>query len=52
MSPASPARLRVARTSRDLEAATLFYARALGLEVLATFDDHAGFDGVILGHPA
>ena len=28
----------------------MFYARALGFDVLATFADHAGIDGVILGH--
>ena len=26
------------------------YASGLGLEVLATFQDHDGFDGVVLGH--
>ena len=41
--------LRIARPSRDLAATTRFYARALGLEVLASFVDHAGIDGVILG---
>ena len=47
---ASPPQLRVARASRDLDAATRFYTRALGFEVLAAFDDHDGFDGVVLGH--
>jgi len=42
--------LRVARPTRDIEAATRFYTLALGLDVLARFDDHAGFDGVIMGH--
>lgn len=44
--------LRVARPSRDLAAATRFYTHGLGLEVLASFVDHAGIDGVILGHRA
>jgi catechol 2,3-dioxygenase-like lactoylglutathione lyase family enzyme len=52
MNPASAPRFRVARPSRDLAAATRFYTEALGVEVLGTFDDHAGFDGVILGHSA
>lgn len=43
--------LRVARPSANLEAATDFYTRGLGLELLASFKEHAGFDGVILGHP-
>ena len=41
--------LRIARPSRDLAAATHFYTRALGLEVLGSFIDHAGIDGVMLG---
>lgn len=43
--------LRVARPSRSLHATAGFYTHALGLEVLARFTDHAGFDGVILGRP-
>lgn len=43
--------LRVARPSRSLHATAGFYTRALGLEVLERFTDHAGFDGVILGRP-
>lgn len=43
--------IRIARPARDLAAATSFYARGLGFEILASFEDHAGFDGVILGHP-
>ncbi len=42
---------RVARPSRDLDAAARFYSQGLGLELLGSFSDHAGFDGVILGHP-
>jgi len=47
---ARPPQLRIARPSADLRAATEFYTRALGFEVLGAFDDHAGFDGVMLGH--
>jgi len=43
--------LRIARPSRDLQAATRFYTEGLGLEVLGSFQNHDGFDGVILGHP-
>jgi catechol 2,3-dioxygenase-like lactoylglutathione lyase family enzyme len=49
--PALAPQLRVARPSCDLDAATRFYTRALGLDVLTTFADHAGIDGVILGRP-
>lgn len=52
MIPASCPRLRVARPSRDLDAARRFYTHALGFQVLAAFTDHQGIDGVILGHPA
>lgn len=44
--------LRIARPSCDLRAAARFYTEGLGLEVLGSFEDHDGFDGVILGHPA
>jgi catechol 2,3-dioxygenase-like lactoylglutathione lyase family enzyme len=50
MHSAPPPQLRIARPSRDLTAATEFYTRALGLDVLGTFTDHDGFDGVMLGH--
>jgi catechol 2,3-dioxygenase-like lactoylglutathione lyase family enzyme len=43
--------LRVARPSDDLQALLRFYREGLGLQVLASFEDHAGFDGVMLGHP-
>lgn len=41
--------LRVARPTRDIDAIMRFYTKALELEVLARFDDHAGFDGIVLG---
>ncbi len=43
--------LRVARPSDDLAAITRFYRDGLGLTVLGSFTDHAGFDGVLLGAP-
>ncbi len=45
------AHLRVARASDDLTAAVRFYREGLGFAVLFEFHDHAGFDGVMLGHP-
>ena len=44
-------KMRVARPSDNLEALLQFYKQGLGFEVLARFDDHDGFDGIILGHP-
>jgi len=43
--------LRIARPTDDLDALLRFYRQGLGLEVLDSFEDHAGFDGVILGLP-
>jgi catechol 2,3-dioxygenase-like lactoylglutathione lyase family enzyme len=41
--------LRVARPTDDLETMVRMYHDGLGLEILGQFDDHDGFDGVILG---
>lgn len=43
--------LRIARPSDDLEAVVAFYRDGLGLEVIASFEAHDGFDGVMLGKP-
>ncbi|MEE9270097.1 MAG: VOC family protein [Candidatus Krumholzibacteria bacterium] len=44
------AHLRVARPSDDLPAVARFYRDGLGFEVLDEFNDHDGFNGVMLGH--
>jgi catechol 2,3-dioxygenase-like lactoylglutathione lyase family enzyme len=44
--------LRVARPTDDLEAVVRFYRDGLGLVVIASFEDHDGFDGVMLGQPS
>jgi catechol 2,3-dioxygenase-like lactoylglutathione lyase family enzyme len=43
--------LRVARASDNLQALLGFYREGLGLDVLYSFADHDGFDGVMLGRP-
>jgi catechol 2,3-dioxygenase-like lactoylglutathione lyase family enzyme len=43
--------LRVARPSDDLDALLPFYRDGLGLSVLSRFEDHDGFDGIMLGLP-
>lgn len=43
------AKLRVARPSNDLEANIRFYCGGLAMELLDRFEDHAGFDGVMVG---
>ncbi len=42
--------LRVARPSDDLQALLPFYQQGLGFTLLYRFEDHDGFDGVMLGH--
>lgn len=42
--------LRVARPTNDLAKLRGFYCDGLGFDVLGEFADHAGFDGLILGH--
>ncbi len=44
------AHLRVARPTDDLAAVLRFYRDGLGLDLLYEFNDHDGFDGVMLGH--
>lgn len=41
--------LRVARPTDHLEAITAMYRDGLGFEILGSFTDHQGFDGVMLG---
>lgn len=45
-----PPVLRVARPTNDLHRSAHFYTEGLGFEVLARFENHAGFDGIVLGH--
>ena len=43
--------LRVARPTDNLGQVAAMYRKGLGFEVLGTFEDHDGFDGVMLGIP-
>lgn len=45
------AHMRVARATDHLEAIIIFYRDGLGFEVIGSFTDHEGFDGIMLGHP-
>ncbi len=49
-SPVAGAHLRIARPTDDLERAAHFYRAGLGFEELYRFEDHEGFDGIMLGH--
>jgi len=44
--------LRVARPTDNLAALLAFYQQGLGLTLLYRFEDHDGFDGIMLGHEA
>jgi catechol 2,3-dioxygenase-like lactoylglutathione lyase family enzyme len=50
--PAFPvAQLRIARPTNRLGEVVRFYRDGLGLEVIGSFEDHAGYSGVMLGLP-
>ena|ERR1051326_3493107 len=42
-------KLRVARPTDQLEEVVRFYSAGVGLEILGSFENHDGFDGVMLG---
>ncbi len=43
-------KFRVARPTNNPSEIIRFYCDGLGLEVIASFENHKGFDGVMLGH--
>ncbi len=43
------ARLRIARATDRMDEIVAFYRDGLGFEVIGSFEDHDGFDGVMLG---
>ena len=43
--------LRIARPVSDLPRSRSMYRAGLGLRLLGSFEDHEGFDGVMLGTP-
>jgi catechol 2,3-dioxygenase-like lactoylglutathione lyase family enzyme len=44
-----PPHLRIARPVSDLARSAAMYRRGLGLQVMGSFENHDGFDGVMLG---
>lgn len=42
---------RIARPTNQLKEVVEFYKNALGMEVLGSFENHRGYDGVMLGMP-
>lgn len=49
MPPPGESHLRVARPTDRLTEVVRFYREGLGFEALGSFEDHDGFDGVMLG---
>lgn len=45
------AHIRIARPTDQMSKVLAFYCKGLGFEVLFRFEDHKGFDGVMVGHP-
>lgn len=43
--------LRIVRPTDNLQALAKMYQAGLGLQVLGSFENHDGFDGIMLGHP-
>ena len=50
INPTTP-RLRVARPTFDVDRAVNFWSQVVGLEILSHFENHDGYDGVIMGYP-
>lgn len=46
------AHLRVARPTDNIPELIKFYRDGLGFEIIGSFEDHQGFDGIMLGHPS
>jgi len=44
------AHLRLARATNNLAEVINFYRDGLGFQIVSSFEDHEGFDGVMLGH--
>jgi hypothetical protein len=43
--------VRIARPTSQLEKVVKFYSEGLGLQLLGSFEDYEGYDGVMLGLP-
>jgi hypothetical protein len=50
--PAMRTQLRIARPVTDLSATAAMYIQGLELEIIGEFNDHDGFDGIMLGTSA
>lgn len=43
--------VRIARPTDQLEKVVQFYSEGLGFKILGSFEDHEGYDGIMLGLP-
>ncbi|KAF2799446.1 Glyoxalase/Bleomycin resistance protein/Dihydroxybiphenyl dioxygenase [Melanomma pulvis-pyrius CBS 109.77] len=50
--PIFKAHIRIARPTPSIQALLPFYISGLGFQIIGSFSQHAGFDGVMLGHPS
>ncbi len=50
MSNVNQAHIRIARPTDNLSEVVRFYRDGLGFEIVGSFENHDGFDGVMLGH--
>lgn len=50
--PIMQAHLRVARPTRSISSLFPFYIAGLGFQIIGSFEQHTGFNGVMLGHPS
>ncbi|KAJ4403797.1 hypothetical protein N0V91_006310 [Didymella pomorum] len=50
--PIMQAHLRIARPTRSIASILPFYTKGLGFQIIGSFEQHAGFNGVMLGHPS
>jgi hypothetical protein len=50
--PVLHAHLRIARPTPSIQAVLPFYTTGLGFQTIGSFNKHAGFNGVMLGHPS
>lgn len=50
--PVIQAHLRIARPTRSISSLLPFYTNGLGFQTIGSFEQHAGFNGVMLGHPS
>jgi len=45
------AQIRIARPTNQLKELIHFYSKGLGLNIIGSFNEHDGYDGVMLGMP-